>query len=108
LRVKRVSQINRKGVAEDKGGNKVDEPTVVIYEAPSQGMSFVVKEALENAGFPVAEMVDVATWGDGAAPRLARNSYSRLLTLESRAEEARQFVADFLAAYERGDLTLPE
>jgi len=86
----------------------VDEPTVVIYEAPNQGMSFVVKEALENAGFPVAEMVDAATWGEGSAPRLARNSYSRLLTLESRAEEAKQFISEFLAAYEKGELEIPE
>jgi len=83
------------------------EPLVVIYEAPDEFLSRAVKNVLEEAGVPVIEQVERTSWYDNVDLSIV-GRYSRLLTLESRAEEARQIVADFLAAYEKGDLALPE
>ena len=84
-----------------------DEPLAAVYEAPNQLLSRIVKATLENAGVPVIEQVDRTVAYDGLDLSMV-GRYSRLLTVESRAETARQIVADFLAAYERGDLALPE
>jgi len=83
------------------------EPLVVIYEAPDELLSRAVKNVLEEAGMPVVEQVERTSWYDNVDLSMV-GRYSRLLTLESRAEEARQIVADFLRAYQRGDLALPE
>lgn len=91
-----------------------EEQMVVVYEAPSKGLSIVVKSALEQVGIPVLEK-DLIGWEDKDTmcfitiirPKLY-GYYSHLLTFESRAEEARQIVTDFLAAYERGDLALSD
>ena len=86
-----------------------DEPLAVVYEAPNQLLSRLVKATLENAGVPVVEHVDrTAAYGSHGLYLSMVGRYSRLLTVESRAEQAREIVADFLAAYERGDLALPE
>ena len=83
------------------------EDLVVVYEPPTQFMSQEVKTALEDAGIPVIEQVE-RTWGLDNIDLSAVGRYSRLLTGKSRADEARQLVADYLAAYEGGDLELPE
>jgi len=88
----------------------MEEPLVVVYEAPDEFLSRTVKEALEGAGLRVVELVDQSPSGarDFLGFSVFHGRYSRLMTLESDAETARRIVADFLAAYERGDLTLPE
>jgi hypothetical protein len=86
------------------------EALIVVYEAPNGAMSQVVKDALEQAGVPVIERTDRTPYANDFAVNFSifRGRYSCLLTLESRAEEARRLVADFLAAYERGDLALED
>lgn len=82
-------------------------PLVVVYEAHDEFHSRMVKDALEEAGLPVIELVDRTAAFDGAVDLSTKGRYSRLLTLASRAAQVRQFVADFLAAYEHGELALP-
>ena len=84
-----------------------DEPLVEVYEAPDEALSRAMKEALQEAGVPVVEQVDRAWAFDSLDLSVFHGRYSRLLTLESRAEQAREVVEDFLAAYQRGDLALP-
>jgi hypothetical protein len=85
-----------------------DEPLAVIYYAPDELLAFAVKDALEQAGLPIIEQMGVSHLAYDSLDLSVSGYYSRLLTLESRAEEAKQIVADFLAAYERGDLALSE
>ena len=85
-----------------------NEPLEVIYEAHDELFSRMVKEALEEAGLPVIELVDRTAGYGGTLDLSTKGRYSRLLTLASHAAQVRQFVADFLAAYEHGELVLPE
>jgi hypothetical protein len=92
----------------EEAGAANDESLVAVYEAEDELQSETIKGVLEQAGIPVVEKhfrVDgilMATLGSVHYP------FSRLFTLESRAEEARQVIRDYLAAYQRGDLALPE
>jgi hypothetical protein len=88
-------------------GGKMEESLVVIYEAPDEYMSRAVRDILEEAGLPVIEQVDRTKAYDNLDFSLV-GRYSRLLVLESCAEEAREIVTEFLAAYNRGDLALPD
>jgi hypothetical protein len=83
------------------------EPAVVVYEAPNALLSQRAKVVLEEAGLPVVEVVD-RTWFADDMDFSMSGRYSRLLTLESRGEEARRIIADFLAASERGELAVGE
>jgi hypothetical protein len=87
-----------------------DERTVVVYEAPTMALAMIVKDALTMGGIPVAEQVDA--WSYGGAGFTFNNdklqSFSRLYVPESRADEARSLIADFLEAYKKGELSLPE
>jgi len=87
--------------------SRAKQDLVVVYEPPTQFMSQEVKTALENAGIPVLEQVE-RTWGLDNIDLSAVGRYSRLLTDRSRADEARQLVEDYLAAFEGGNLELPE
>ncbi len=83
------------------------EPLVVVYEAPDEDLSRLVKGALEGAGITIVEQVE-RTAGYDSIDLSVVGRYSRLLTLESRADEARRLIAEFLDAYNRGDLALLE
>jgi hypothetical protein len=85
-----------------------NEPLVAIYYAPEKLRAFAVKDALEAAGIPVVEQLGVSPMTYDGLDISVQGYYSRLLTFESRAPEAKRIVVDFLAAYERGDLALPE
>lgn len=89
--------------------NLSHDALVVVYEAADHFMSWAVKQQLEEAGVPVVEHVDRSPYAyDWAFPgSVLFGRYSRLLTPESRVAQARSIIADFLAAYERGDLELP-
>ncbi|NIM06574.1 MAG: hypothetical protein GTN65_13400 [Armatimonadetes bacterium] len=84
-----------------------EEPLAVVYEAPDQPHSHMVKAALEEAGLPVIEQLERTAMLDDLDLSVV-GRYSRLLTVESRAEEAKRITADLLVAYESGDLILPE
>ena len=84
-----------------------NEPLAIVYEAPDEFMSWTVKNALENAGVKVIERIDRTMAYDNLDFSIV-GRYSRLLTLESEAAKARQVVAEFLAAYQKGELELPE
>ena len=74
---------------------------VTVYEAPSASLSFAVKSALEEAGFAVIEQVERRPLGHSLAAKSGyRGRYSRLLTIESNAKEAKLAVIDFLNHYE--------
>lgn len=87
-----------------------DERTVVVYEAPTMALAMIVKDALTMGGIPVAEQVDA--WSYGGAGFTFNNdklqNFARLYVPESRAEEARSLIADFLTAYENGELVIDE
>jgi predicted nuclease with RNAse H fold len=85
------------------------EELVVVYEATDQFMSWAVRQQLEEAGIPVVEHVDRSPYAMDwlSATSNYRNRYSRLLTPQSCAAQARTIIADFLAAYERGELEVP-
>jgi hypothetical protein len=88
-----------------------EEPLVAVYEAKDELQAATLKQVLEEAGIPVVEKEYRAHGAFGAVQDIGMVnpfSYSRLFTLASSAEEAKRIVADFLAAYERGDLALPE
>jgi hypothetical protein len=86
-----------------------EESHVVIYEAQDELESKTIKAVLEDAGIPVAEKPyrTLGMW-DGMHLTEGGMVYSRLITLQSRAEEAKQIIADFLEACRRGKLNLPE
>ncbi len=81
---------------------------VVVYEAPDEFMSRMVKDALQDAGVPVVEMVDRSPFANDFVFSVFSSRYSRLLTPGSHAQDARRIIAGFLAAYNRGDLALAE
>jgi len=85
-----------------------DEPLVVIYEAPEEFLFRAVKDTLEEAGLPVVEQPERSWAFDSIDLSVYRGVYGRLLTFESRVEEAKKIVSDFLSAYERGDFAFPE
>lgn len=84
------------------------EPLAIVYEAPDEIHSLMAKTALQNAQVPFFEQRDRLLAYDGLDLSAGRGRYSRILTLESRAEMARRIVDDYIAAYERGDLALPD
>jgi len=74
---------------------------VTVYEAPSAALSFAVKSALEEAGFAVIEQVERFSLGHGVVAKPGyRGRYSRLLTVEASAKEAKLAVIDFLNSHE--------
>jgi|WetSurMetagenome_2_1015567.scaffolds.fasta_scaffold262999_2 hypothetical protein len=85
-----------------------NEPLEVVYLAPDQFLASDVKLALETAGIPIIEQLGVFPSVLDGVHLSITGYYSRILTFESRAEEAKRIVSDFLVAYEGGDLTLPE
>jgi hypothetical protein len=88
-----------------------EDELVAVYEAKDELQAATLKQVLEEAGIPVVEKEYRAHGAFGAVQDIGMVtpfSYSRLFTSASRAEEAKRIVADFLAAYERGDLELPE
>jgi hypothetical protein len=84
-----------------------DEPLEVIYETANEGLADAARDALQNAQIPVIAQLDRAKVFDGIDLSMV-GRYSRLLTLQSRAEEAKQVLTEFLAAYQRGDTALTQ
>jgi hypothetical protein len=88
-----------------------DDRTVIVYRASAAALAMIVRDALTMAGIPVAEQVDAWSYG-GAGFTFSESdtlqSYSRISVPESRADEARGLIADFLAAYEKGELSLED
>jgi uncharacterized Zn finger protein (UPF0148 family) len=86
-----------------------EDSHVVIYEAQDALESKTIKAVLEDAGIPVAEKLyrTSGVFEDTSSTRVGI-IYSRLITLQSRAEEAKQIIADFLEACRRGKLNLSE
>lgn len=82
---------------------------IVVYEAPNQFHSEMVRDTLQQAGIPVLEQVDRSwTAYDAMEFSMMEARYSRLSVPEAQVDEARHVIADFLAAYERGDLAVSE
>jgi hypothetical protein len=82
----------------------INEPLVAVYEAPDEVMSIMVRDLLEDAGIAViAQPGRLQTVYDDLDFSL-RGFHSRLLVFESRAEEARRLVAEYLADIESGAL----
>ena len=73
------------------------EQPVVVYEAPNLTMALAAKSALERADIPVTEEV-VQGQPDGTTA--AGGPYSRISTSASHAEQAKQVIAELLAAYQ--------
>jgi hypothetical protein len=83
------------------------EPLAVVYEASDEFHSRLMKNTLEQAGIAVIEQKDrTAAYDNIDFSGVGR--YSRLLTVESRAEEAKKIVGEFLEALQRGDLSLTD
>jgi len=82
------------------------EAAIVVYEAPDAALSNAVKTALEEAGIPVTEDVFHHPLTSQGLDIAIRGSYSRLLVAQSLAQEAKRISAEFLAAYQHGDLAL--
>ena len=84
------------------------EPLVLVFETSDEAMATIVKDALQDAGLPVAEEFDRAPRSNGLSLGVIEGPFLHLLVPESRADEARQLVADFMAAFQRGDFALEE
>jgi len=89
-----------------------DGSLVAVYEAEDELQAITIKEVLEQAGIPAVEKRFRTPWimsELALTPDLAlRHPFARLYTSESRAEEAKQVIRVYLAAYQRGDLALPD
>lgn len=99
--------------AEDiEGGAEMDEMNeealVAVYESTDEALSDALLATLEDANIPVMEEFDRAPLGDGLDLGVLHGPYSRLMVPESYEERARKIVADYLEAYEHGDLALTE
>jgi len=81
----------------------VNEPLVAVYEAADEVMSIMVRDLLEDAGIAVVTQSGRAPWYDDIRFS-ASGFHSRLLVFESRADEARRLIADYLADIESGAL----
>lgn len=81
----------------------VNEPLVAVYEAPDEIMSVMVRDMLQDAGIPVAVQTGRVPWLDDVRFS-ASGFHSRLLVFESRAEEARRLIEEYLADVESGSL----
>jgi hypothetical protein len=92
---------------EEKNAGR-EEAGEVVYEAPNASLAEGVKDALSNAGLPVTEEILEHPYASDGLDISLSGHYAHLRTLASRADEARKIVADFLAAYERGDLAISE
>jgi hypothetical protein len=93
----------------ENGENAIlEEDSEVVYEAPNASLAEGVKEALINAGLPYTEEVVEHPYASDGLDVALSGHYAHIRTLASRAEEAKVIVADFLAAYERGDLAIGE
>jgi len=80
-----------------------NEPLVAVYEAPDEIMSVMVRDLLEDAGIPVVMQSGRVPWFDDIRVTV-RRFHSRLLVFESRADEARRLIAQYLADIESGTL----
>jgi hypothetical protein len=83
-----------------------NERSVVVFKAIDDVQAMTMKAVLESAGIPVAEIADRSGVMDGLNVALSDEIYSRLVTIESRAEEATKLIQEYLDAYQRGDLAL--
>jgi hypothetical protein len=81
----------------------INEPLAPVYEAPNEVMSVMVRDMLEDAGIEVVVQTGRVPWYDDIRFS-ATGFHSRLLVFESRADEARQLVAQYLADIESGAL----
>lgn len=83
-------------------------PPEVVFEGPNEMLAEMVRGALEDNGIRALLQADhsLAGLGIGEFEEQARHSF-RVLTLASQAAAARQAIADFSAAYERGDFDIP-
>jgi hypothetical protein len=82
----------------------INEPLVAVYSAPDEVMSVMVRDLLEDAGIPVVTQSGLVPWYDDVRFTVDR-FHSRLLVFESRADEARRLIAEYLADVESGTLT---
>jgi hypothetical protein len=95
--------------AENHEANTIlEEASEVAYEAPNASLSDAVKEALSNAGLPFREEIIEHPYASDGLDVSLSGHYAHIRVPASRLAEARQIVADFLAAYEKGELALPE
>ena len=82
----------------------VNEPLVAVYDAPDEVMSIMVRDLLEDSGIPVAAQPGRAPTVLDGIDLSQHGFHSRLLVFESRADEARRLIADYLADVESGAL----
>ncbi|UCH33806.1 MAG: DUF2007 domain-containing protein [Armatimonadota bacterium] len=79
----------------------INEPLVVVYEAPEEIIGVMARTVLEEAGISVVVQSGLVPWYDGVR-FTARGYHSRLLVFESRADEARRLIAQYLAEMKSG------
>lgn len=84
----------------------MEEASEVVFEAPNAALAQAVKITLKNAGIPFAEEILQHPYVSDGLDISAGGHYAHLRTVKSRAEEARHFIAEQLAAYEKGELEL--
>jgi len=80
----------------------IEEPLVAVYEAPDEVREIMVRTVLQEAGIAatVQSGFDLAFDGLLGVPS---GHHSRLLVFESRAQEARRIIAEYLAEVETGE-----
>jgi hypothetical protein len=78
-----------------------------VYETGDPLRLMEVKRVLEESGIAVNEQAD-RLWALDGIDLSMSGRYGRIFVLASQAEQARQIIAEFVAALERGDFALPE
>jgi hypothetical protein len=88
---------------------KDSEPLEVVYTVREELEANTIKSVLQQAGIPFAEMRDrdAVMYAVGPLP-IGDFPYCRIMTYASYADRARQVIRDYLAAVQRGELTLSE
>jgi len=77
------------------------EPLVVVYQAPTELSSVMVKAMLEEAGIATWERVE-RTWAYDGIDLSMKGIYSQLLVFESQAEKAKELIAQYLSDVDEG------
>jgi hypothetical protein len=80
----------------------INEPLVVVYEAPDELMSIMVRDLLEDAGISVAIQPGHSPAAFDGLDLSMHQFHSRLLVFESHATEARDVIDAYLADIESG------
>jgi hypothetical protein len=83
------------------------EPLEAVYETGDPLRLMEVRRVLEESGIAVNEQAD-RLWALDSIDLSMSGRYGRVFVLASQAEQARQIIAEFVAALERGEFALPD